>query len=263
MGNERLRGQMRLCGMSALDLATALAIDPKTVERWLDRGRMPRQPQRSRAAEVLDIDETYLWPQLLDDERARSASRAEVEAVYPHRGAVPLDLWRRLLESTEHHIDVLVYAGLFLVDTHPDFPGLVAQSASEGLEARLLYGRPDSDVVTWRGQEERIGAHLSARIHLALASVESLIGSQGVAIRLHETVLYNSIYRFDDQMLVNTHVVGSPAPQNPVIHLRRVPGGHLFEHYLRSFDRVWEMSKPLEVPLRDGSVEPWDAESTT
>jgi hypothetical protein len=27
-------------------------------------------------------------------------------------------------------------------------------------------------------------------------------------IRLHDTPLYNSIYRFDDELLVNTHVYG-------------------------------------------------------
>ena len=67
----------------------------------------------------------------------------------------------------------------------------------------------------------------------------------GIEVRQHDSVLYNSIYRFDDEMLVNTHVVGSPAPQNPVLHLRRLPGGHLFEHYLKSFDRVWDAADAL------------------
>ena len=71
-------------------------------------------------------------------------------------------------------------------------------------------------------------------------------GAPGIEVRQHRTVLYNSLYRFDDEMLVNTHVVGSPAPQNPVLHLQRVAGGHLFDHYLKSFERVWDSAEPLE-----------------
>jgi len=46
-------------------------------------------------------------------------------------------------------------------------------------------------------------------------------------------------------MLVNTHAAGSPASQSPVLHLTRVAGGPLFDHYLHSFDWVWEGAKSL------------------
>ncbi|MBA8805461.1 hypothetical protein FB382_003752 [Nocardioides ginsengisegetis] len=233
--------------MSSGDLAGVVEVDPKTVERWLDNGRLPHQRHRQRAARALEIDEAYLWPQLLDDGRARAASQAEVRSVYPHRGAVPPDLWRRLVDDAEEQVDVLVYAGLFLVDSHPELPAKLAARAEEGLKARLLYGDPDSDTVSWRGEEEGIGENLAARIRLSLTYMEPVIGVPGVEVRQHQTVLYNSLYRFDDEMLVNTHVIGSPAPQNPVLHLQRLPNGHLFDHYLKSFDRVWESAVPLET----------------
>jgi hypothetical protein len=66
-----------------------------------------------------------------------------------------------------------------------------------------------------------------------------LRGTPGVAIRLHGTTLYNSIYRFDDEMLVNVHVYGFPAAHAPVLHLRRLAGGDLFDTYAESFERVW------------------------
>ena len=44
----------------------------------------------------------------------------------------------------------------------------------------------------------------------------------GVELRLHDTPLYNSIYRFDDEMLVNVHAYGILAAYTPVMHLRRV-----------------------------------------
>jgi 8-oxo-dGTP pyrophosphatase MutT (NUDIX family) len=36
---------------------------------------------------------------------------------------------------------------------------------------------------------------------------------------------YNSTDRFDDDLLVNAHVYGTPAAHSPVLHLRRLPGG--------------------------------------
>lgn len=246
MGNERLRSQMHQTGLTVSDLATELEVDPKTVERWLDNGRVPHPRHRQKTARVLGSDEVFLWPQLLDDERVRATTEAELLGFYPHRGAVPPDLWRRLVDNTRERLEVLVFAGLFLLDSHPDLPQRMMDRAADGLKVRLLYGDPASDTVAWRGDEEGIGANLAARIRLSLTYLRPAIGVDGIDVRLHDSVLYNSIYRFDDEMLVNTHVVGSPAPQNPVLHLRRLPSGQLFDHYLKSFERVWDAANPLE-----------------
>lgn len=246
MGNERLRGQLVRAGLSLNDLAAAVQVDPKTVERWVTDGRLPRSRHRAKAADALAADETYLWPQLLDDPRTRATSQAEVLTVYPHRGAVPHSVWRRLVEDANEQVDVLVYAGLFLIDSNPDLPASLVGRAASGLRARLLFGDPDSDVVSWRGREEGIGENLASRIRLSLTYLEPTHGTSGIEIRQHQTVLYNSLYRFDGELLVNTHVMGSPAPQNPVIHLRRLEGGRLFDHYLSSFERVWDSAIPVD-----------------
>jgi hypothetical protein len=57
-------------------------------------------------------------------------------------------------------------------------------------------------------------------------------------------VLYNSIFRADDRLFVNTHIYGLPAAQAPVWHLRKIPGGELARHYLDSFERVWDIATP-------------------
>ncbi|MGA3563802.1 hypothetical protein [Melissospora conviva] len=44
-------------------------------------------------------------------------------------------------------------------------------------------------------------------------------------------------------MLVNTHVYGFPAPHTPVMYLRRLSGGDLFDTYADSFDRVMSTSR--------------------
>jgi hypothetical protein len=70
--------------------------------------------------------------------------------------------------------------------------------------------------------------------------------AENVEIRLHRTVLYNSIYVADDQLLVNSHVYGAPAQNAPVLHLRRVAGGDMVTTYLDSFERVWAGAVPVQ-----------------
>lgn len=56
--------------------------------------------------------------------------------------------------------------------------------------------------------------------------------------------MYNSIYRFDDEMLVNTHVYGILAAYTPVIRLRRIDGSY-FNTYVESFERVWASARAV------------------
>jgi transcriptional regulator with XRE-family HTH domain len=242
MRNEVLRQRLLDAGLSLADLAAKVEVDPKTIERWIANGRLPHRRHRHRTAKILGVEEVHLWPQLLEQD---SEDESELVAFYPNRGAVPADVWRRLIGSAREHVEVLVYAGLFLVDSNPEYPAILVDGAASGLKARLLFGDPDSRTVAWRGDEEGIGEHLAARIRLTLTYMRPVLGVPGIEVRQHDSVLYNSIYRFDDEMLVNTHVVGSPAPRNPVLHLRRTDQGTLFDHYLSSFDRVWHMAAAL------------------
>ena len=245
MSNERLRSQITEAGLTLTALAEQLDVDPKTVERWITRERMPYRKHRLAVAAALGTDESYLWPEIVDDPRTLSASQAEMVTLYPHRGAVPAGLWTRLLDQAADSVDLLIYSGLFLLDSQPDFiPQLVAKTG-QGMTARILLGDPDSPVVDARGQEEGIGGQMATRTRLSIDAVKPALGGPGIDVRTHATPLYNSIYRFDDQVLVNLHSYGSQAPQNPVLHLRRIPGGRLFDHYLTSFDRVWATGNAL------------------
>lgn len=239
MSNERLRSQIAAADMTISDLAGVLGVDPKTVERWITKDRIPYRRHRWATAEALGVDEGYLWPQVLDDPQTKSASQAEIVTVYPHRGAIPSELWTRLVAEAQDSIDVLVYSGLFLLDGQPDLLSKLADKTRHGAKARLLFGDPDSAAVAQRADEEGIGENMTARIKLSLDALAPTLGTPGIEVRTHATTLYNSIYRFDEHLLINTHVYGFQAPQNPVMHLRRVPGGRLFDHYMRSFDQVW------------------------
>jgi transcriptional regulator with XRE-family HTH domain len=243
VANERLRGCMVAAQLTILDVAAKVGVDPKTVERWITTDRIPHRTHRWATASLLKTDETYLWPETVSQKQARSASDAELLALYPDRGAVPTQLWHRLIDLATEGIDILVFAGLFLPDGNPRLAKVLASKAETGTRIRLALGDPDCDAVRLRGAEERIGDGLAARIRLSLAYLEEACAAPGVELRLHTTTLYNSVYRFDDDLLVNTHAYGAPAAQSPVMHLRRLPGGRLFDHYRSSFERVWELAQ--------------------
>jgi transcriptional regulator with XRE-family HTH domain len=245
MSNERLRSQMMTAGLSLDALAEHLEVDPKTIERWITKERLPHRRHRWKTAELLQCDEAYLWPQVLEQPQTHAASQAEFVNLYPHRGAVPDHLWQQLISDAVNTIDILVYAGLFLVDSRPELPQLLATKARQGTQCRILLGDPDSDVVARRGEEEGIGENLAARIRLSRTYLTVAGETPGLEIRQHSTILYNSLYRFDDHLLVNMHVYGAPAPQNPVMHLRRIPGGRLFDHYTNGMDRIWTEATPF------------------
>lgn len=156
-----------------------------------------------------------------------------------------------LISSSHEHVDILVYAGLFLSDGRADLPTLLRAKAEEGVTIRLLFGNPDSEVVARRGAEEQVGAAMAARIRLSMSYMQPAFEVRGVEARVHETTLYNSIFRFDDDLLVNTHAYGAVAAKSPVMHVRRIAGGRLFSHYMESFERVWEEAGPLALAPSD------------
>ncbi|MET8008279.1 helix-turn-helix domain-containing protein [Nonomuraea glycinis] len=93
MANERLRAALLQKGVSIADLAEAIEVDPKTVERWVTKGREPYRKHRFATASYLGVDEAYLWPDALSPEQVTSASQSEIIAIYPHRWGVPRDIW--------------------------------------------------------------------------------------------------------------------------------------------------------------------------
>src|SRR5215468_11464320 len=89
MPNERLRRSIAGAGLTVDRVAEIVGVDPKTVERWISKNRLPHRVHRRATSELLKADESYLWPALLDRSRQESTSLAEFVALYPHRGAVP------------------------------------------------------------------------------------------------------------------------------------------------------------------------------
>lgn len=244
MPNERLRTALLERGLTPNELAAALEVDPKSVERWIS-GRIPYRRHRYAVAAHLGVDETYLWPDALTRDQVANASESEIVNVYPHRWSVPSDLWRNFFDNAETDIGILVYSGLFLAED-AGVQRVLRRKADAGAQVRILLGDSDSESVSQRGQDESIDDTMAAKIRNALVLYKPLRGLDRIEFRVHDTILYNSIYRADDQILVNTHIYSFPAAQAPVLHLRRVAGGDMVTTYLESFDNIWSGATPLE-----------------
>ncbi|MFG3023067.1 transcriptional regulator [Streptomyces sp. NPDC048254] len=150
-----------------------------------------------------------------------------------------------VLAQAHEHIDVLVYAAVFLHEAYPRLNDLLRERAADGCAVRVAIGDPDSVNVQQRGAEEKFGHGIESRCRLALMHYRPLAGVPGIEVRTHATTLYNSIYRADDQVLVNAHIWGINAYGAPVWHLRRSGEGGLFDTYAGSFDAVWETATPV------------------
>ncbi|WP_242902824.1 helix-turn-helix domain-containing protein [Actinomadura terrae] len=252
MPNERLRTAMMAGGWTYATLAETLGVDPKSVERWVNRDRTPHRPTATRAAEILNEDVFALWPALKQARAARVVS-PELAALYDQRAEVPISAFVDLLQQARERIDVLVYAAVFLHEAYPRLNDLLRERAAGGCDVRIAVGDAESDNVQQRGKEERFGHGIESRCRLAVMHYRPLVGASGIDVRTHGTTLYNSLYRADGQMFVNAHVWGMNAYDAPVWHLRRAGDGGLFDKYAASFDAVWATARRVGRGDRDGA----------
>lgn len=244
--NERLRTALIRSGHTAASLAERAGIDPKTVERWLNTGRRPHRRNAHAVADVLGMEVRHLWPSLVTRSNHADKPGGDLVAVHRRRSDIPIETWRTMFVGAEESIDIMVYAALFLHEQISDWNDLLRARAERGVHIRVLIGDPACDAVHVRGEEECFGHGIESRCRLARLHYQPLSRTAGITVAQHSTTLYNSVYRADDQMYVNTHLYGVNAYGNPLLHLRRESGGGLFDAYAASVDAVWKTSQPLK-----------------
>lgn len=242
MSNERLRAAMIEGGLTAGLVAERLQVDPKTVKRWLG-GRIPHPQHRFALARALDKAEEYLWPEVRRSESNSGA--AEIVAAYPFRADVDAAHWWTMFTKARHQIDLLGFTLYFLPQQHPQLIDVLLEKCQKGCQIRIVIADPDSQYVHLRDEEERDPITLVARIESSRRAFEPLLACDGADMRYQDAPLYNSIFRFDDEMFVTTHLYATLGNRAPLFHLRRLGPGGLFSRYASHFEGIWSDTNPM------------------
>jgi hypothetical protein len=170
-------------------------------------------------AAFFGVDEAYIWPDALDRDEVAAVSQSEIVAVYPHRWAVPRDTPGHFFSQAEREIGVLVYSGATRTARMWTSAARPRASAAQGWSPRSAARLPCSSGC-WPNRGWRSGCTAPSYT--------------------------NSIYRADDQLLVNRHIYGVMANNAPVFHLRKTQAGEMANTYLESVERVWDGAAPYE-----------------
>lgn len=247
MTNERLRSAIYSAGLTLDQVSDQIEVDPKTIERWISKGRLPHRANRERLARALDVDQADIWPGLATSPHDIMRDANQVVSTYSSRSSISSEFWECLINRAQRHIDILAFAGSFLHDALPNFVEHLEARASDKVRVRLLFGNPDATAVAIRGQEEGIGDSLRDRCQLTWKYLRPLQQVDGVQMRMHECTLYQSLFIFDDELLVNQHTYGLPASRSPVVHIRSLQSP-LGVTYSSAFEAVWSRSKDVSWP---------------
>lgn len=240
--NERLAEAMSRAGYNSTDLAVIAECDPKTIDRLIaDRDRTAQPHSRHRIAEAVHLPVGMLWPDSANGLQVTD----ELRAVYPCRAAMPTGVVMSLLADASRQVDVLALSATWLWDAVPDFGLTLAAKARDGVAVRVCLGDPAGESARTRGAEEGVGRLLAARCELAVQYAQPVVAADPAAVRLHDTTLYASILRFDDDLLVNWHLYGAPAAASPVLYLRVANSHGLAATIAASFERIWECAQPV------------------
>ena len=245
MSNERLRKAMATAHVGVEQVAEAAEVNPKTVQRWLS-GRLPYARHRWAVARLLGEDEAYLWPDAEKAVAPGEQSTSEVVAAYAHRADLPAEQWRELMLGARRQVDLLGYALLYLPEANPRMTETLRNKAAHGCTIRVALADPDSPEVAHRDAEEGLDGGLPARIRTSLHYFGGLKDCPGAEIRLHHTPMYNTVLRFDDELIVTPHLYGRPGYNSPLLRLRRLGAGGLFDNFARHFDDVWATATSVE-----------------
>lgn len=245
MSNDRLRAALSRAALSTEQVARRTDVDPKTVQKWLS-GRVPHPRHRWAVAELVNEDEEFLWPEARRRSPDGLGGAAEIVTAFARRADVDNARWRKLISQAEHQIDMLGYTLFFLPQQIPDLVDVLLDKCERGCRIRMMLADPECEQVRLREEEEQEPITLSARIETSLRAYEPLMDCRHADIRFQHAPLYNSVYRFDDEMFVTPHLYAKPGHSAPLLHLRRLGPNGIFAQFTSHFEGIWADSEAIE-----------------
>ena len=239
MPNENLKNALLAAGMTPEEFADIVAVDPRTVERWV-AGRTPRRRHRAAISRALDIPIGQLWPDTITPapggvppdaadanpspepapelEPEREPAECEVVATWGRSNAPGTPNAPRFLHSASDRVDLLDAASGLL-----DNPGMLdhlARCAAAGAHVRVLANAPTPGLA-------RLAAH------------------PRVEVRHRDATLAHAVLRADDTMLLGLKLGDGGMP--PLLQLTRHVDEGLFDRLCAHFDAGWDGAHPVPV----------------
>ncbi|QKW17176.1 XRE family transcriptional regulator [Verrucosispora sp. NA02020] len=234
---------MSAAGFTAADLAERCDVDAKTVERWVSRGRVPHPRSRVRAAQVLSKDVSMLWPDIIR-RAAKLGTDRELVGMYPRRADLPRSIFREAIARAESRLWFGGYTSYFVWLEVPDGAAVLGAKAKAGVDVRFLLGDPDSPVTAERDRLEATPLTLATRIAMTRAEISKV--DAGVPVRLSDRHIAMSVWIFDDEAIVATHIGAGLGQDSVTLHLRRAQDGGVFDRYVEHFESLWSDGSPAD-----------------
>ncbi|MBF9134914.1 helix-turn-helix transcriptional regulator [Plantactinospora sp. S1510] len=231
--------------MTEADLAGIVGVDAKTVSRWVSPGRMPHPRHRHAVAAALEVDVDNIWPEAVRS-TVKTGYDREIVSVYPHRSFIPRTLWRDLIAHAGHDLVLAGYTSYFLWLDLPGLQNTLRRRAEAGARVRFLVGDPDSAITTDRERIEGVPLTVSTRIQVTLDQLGKLRDlAPRVQGRFSDRHIALSVFRFDNDMLVCTHLEDQMGHDSPTWHLRRRQDGGLWDRYAAHVEHLWDIGRDV------------------
>jgi lambda repressor-like predicted transcriptional regulator len=202
--NERLRQAMISTGVTTKSLARTTGVHPRTVQRWLDYHRPPKDRDlREQVAKLLQVDADYLWPA----HAPRAAGADELVGYYPTADAIPAEVWNGLFYANNDAWILTDDPALIIDELRAFLPALVMRAASR-FDVKVMVHDPDDPRL-------HTADPLADNVRELVADVQSFAD-----VRLHRHQLGQSIFRFGEEMIVILHTAADTLTDEPALHLR-------------------------------------------
>jgi lambda repressor-like predicted transcriptional regulator len=233
--NERLTAAIGKKGWALKQFAMRVGVNEKTARSWVN-GKRPRLYNQVDAARALSIDKSILWPPTNVDARAISS---EILGAWTRRFDCQPEYWWKLISQAKRRIDILCFEMQFLIEDHPDLALVLSEKIRSGCKQRFMVADPNEDAAQIRGNEVPESDQMIGRINNTLEFLLPIIDA-GADFRFQFASNYISIFRFDDDMMVITHMYGVPGRESPLHHLHRIGSCGLFDRFAEYFEHVRE-----------------------
>lgn len=193
-----------------------------------------------KAAAVLGQDVGVLWPDVVRRAVKVGADR-ELVAVYPRRLDMPRSLFGELIEAARQRLWFGGYTSYFVWLDVEGVGGTLSAKLTAGADMRWLLGDPDSAVT---GQRESIeDTPLTVSTRIAMTRAELAKAGLDSTVRFSDRHIAMSVWVFDDDMLVSTHIGAGLGQDSVTLHLQRRQHGGAFDRYLDHFEQLWTAAR--------------------